>query len=99
MKYEIRGENLPVVICYLEEREKMITEQGAMAWMTPNMKMETNTNGIGKAFARTFSGESFFQNIYYPNRGDGMIAYTSFSLSDKMLFIISIKISSRSLLR
>lgn len=54
MKYEIRGENLPVVICYLEEREKMITEQGAMAWMTPNMKMETNTNGIGKAFARTF---------------------------------------------
>ena len=77
MKYEIRGENLPVVICYLEEREKMITEQGAMAWMTPNMKMETNTNGIGKAFARTFSGESFFQNIYYPNRGDGMIAFTS----------------------
>ena len=65
MKYEIRGENLPVVICYLEEREKMITEQGAMAWMTPNMKMETNTNGIGRAFARTFSGESFFQNIYY----------------------------------
>lgn len=77
MKYEIRGEPLPVVICYLEEREKMITEQGAMAWMTPNMKMETNTNGIGRAFARTFSGESFFQNIYYPNRGDGMIAFTS----------------------
>lgn len=26
MKYEIKGENLPVVICYLEENEKMITE-------------------------------------------------------------------------
>lgn len=77
MRYEIEGSNLPVVICYLEEGEKIITEQGAMAWMTPNMKMETNSNGIGKAFARTFSGESFFQNIYYPYRGNGMIAFAS----------------------
>lgn len=79
MKYEIKGENLPVVICYLEENEKMITERGAMAWMTPNMKMETNSNGIGRAVARTFSGESFFQNIYYPcrGRGKGMIAFAS----------------------
>ena len=48
MKYEIKGENLPVVICYLEENEKMITERGAMAWMSPNMEMATSTNGIGK---------------------------------------------------
>lgn len=67
MRYEIEGNNLPVVICHLEEGEKIITEQGAMAWMTPNMKMETNSNGIGRAVARTFSGESFFQNIYYPS--------------------------------
>lgn len=65
MKYEIKGENLPVVICYLEENEKMITEWGAMAWMSPNMEMATSTNGIGKAIARTFSGESLFQ--YYCN--------------------------------
>ena len=50
MRYEIEGNNLPVVICHLEEGEKIITEQGAMAWMTPNMKMETNSNGIGKDF-------------------------------------------------
>ena len=80
MRYEIEGNNLPVVICHLEEGEKIITEQGAMAWMTPNMKMETNSNGIGRAVARTFSGESFFQNIYYPcrGRGKGMIAFASF---------------------
>ena len=79
MRYEIEGNNLPVVICHLEEGEKIITEQGAMAWMTPNMKMETNSNGIGRAVARTFSGESFFQNIYYPcrGRGKGMIAFAS----------------------
>lgn len=77
MKYEIKGENLPVVICYLEENEKMITEQGAMAWMSPNMEMATSTNGIGKAIARTFSGESLFQNIYCTKRGNGLIAFAS----------------------
>lgn len=77
MKYEIKGGNLPVVICYLEENEKIITEQGAMSWMSSNMKMTTNSNGIGRAFARTFSGESFFQNIYYPKGKSGMIAFSS----------------------
>ncbi len=41
MKYEIKGETLPVVICYLENGEEMITERGSMSWMSPNMKMET----------------------------------------------------------
>ena len=65
MRYEIQGETLPVVICYLDGGEKMITEGGGMSWMSPNMKMETTTNGgIGKAFGRMFSGEHIFQNIY-----------------------------------
>ena len=45
MKYEIKGDTLPVVICHLEAGERMITERGSMAWMSPNMKMETSTNG------------------------------------------------------
>ena len=50
MKYEIQGETLPVVICQLADGERMITEGGAMSWMSPNMKMETTSNGgIGKA--------------------------------------------------
>ena len=64
MRYQILGESLPVVICELESGERMITEGGGMAWMSPNMKMETTTNGgIGKAFGRLFSGEKLFQNI------------------------------------
>ena len=56
MRYEIVGETLPAVICTLEEGETMITEKGAMSWMSPNMKMETSTNGgIGKAFGRMSS--------------------------------------------
>lgn len=78
MRYEIKGETLPVVICHLESGERMITESGGMAWMSPNMKMETTTNGgIGKAFGRMFSGDSLFQNIYTAMGGPGMIAFAS----------------------
>ena len=37
MRYEIQGDTLPVVICYLDGGEKMITEKGAMSWMSPNV--------------------------------------------------------------
>ena len=78
MRYEIQGDTLPVVICYLDGGEKMITEKGAMSWMSPNMHMATSTNGgIGKAFGRMFSGESMFQNIYTAQGGPGMIAFAS----------------------
>ena len=45
MEYQIEGAPLPVVICQLEAGETMLTERGSMSWMTPNMKMETSTNG------------------------------------------------------
>lgn len=41
MRYSIQGDTLPVVICELDAGEKIITEGGGMAWMSPNMKMET----------------------------------------------------------
>ena len=78
MRYEIKGDTLPVVVCYLEGGEQMITERGSMSWMSPNMKMETTTNGgIGKAFGRMFSGEAMFQNRYTAMGGNGMIAFAS----------------------
>ena len=78
MKYEIKGNDLPVVICYLENGETMITERGSMSWMSPNMKMETTSNGgIGKALGRMFAGETLFQNRYTATGGKGMIAFAS----------------------
>lgn len=78
MQYKIQGEPLPVVICTLGAGEKMITEKGSMSWMSPNMKMETTTNGgLGKALGRMFSGEALFQNIYTAEGGEGMIAFAS----------------------
>jgi uncharacterized protein (TIGR00266 family) len=78
MKYSIEGEPLPVVICRLDDGESMITERGSMSWMSPNMKMETTSNGgLGKALGRMFSGEALFQNRYTAQGGAGMIAFAS----------------------
>lgn len=78
MKYQIVGDTLPAVICQLEPGEKMITEGGGMSWMSPNMLMETTSNGgIGKMFGRMFSGEKMFQNVYTAQDGEGMIAFAS----------------------
>lgn len=78
MKYEILGDTLPVVVCHLDNGEKLISEGGAMSWMSPNMKMETGTNGgIGKAIGRMFSGERIFQNIYTAQGGEGLISFAS----------------------
>ncbi|MBP5291772.1 MAG: TIGR00266 family protein [Lachnospiraceae bacterium] len=76
MKYEIKGEPMPVVICELANGESMISESGAMSWMSPNMKMETVGGGVGKVFGRMFSGEALFQNRYTAE-GSGMIAFAS----------------------
>ena len=45
--------------------------------MTPNMKMETNAGGLGKAFGRMFSGESIFMNHYTAQGAPGQIAFCS----------------------
>lgn len=76
MRYEIKGGSFPIVVCQLESGEQMITEKGSMVWMTPNMQMDTRGGGLGKMFAKAFSGESMFQNIYAA-RGQGMITFGS----------------------
>ena len=56
----------------------MITERGSMAWMSPNMKMDTTSGGgLGKAFGRMLSGDSIFQNTYTAQNGPGLIAFAS----------------------
>lgn len=79
MKYEIVGDNLPVLKVKLENGESIITEGGGMSWMTPNLKMETTSRGgVGKALGRFFSGEKMFQNRYTCVDGvEGEIAIAS----------------------
>lgn len=78
MEYRIEGTPMPVVICQLAAGESMITERGSMCWMSPNMRMQTGTNGgIGRALGRMFAGDSVFQNRYTAQGGPGMIAFAS----------------------
>ena len=56
----------------------MITPKGALTVISPNMQMETTSNGgIGKKFGRAFSGESMFVNRYTARGGNGLIAFAS----------------------
>lgn len=78
LKYKIEGGNLPVVICYPEAGQTICTEGGAMSWMSPNMKMDTNSGGgLKKAFGRMLAGESIFLNEYTPMGGKGLIAFSA----------------------
>lgn len=45
--------------------------------MSPNLKMETSSGGLGKAFSKMFSGESIFQNRYTAMGGPGFITLAS----------------------
>lgn len=77
MKYEIKGEPLPVVVCELENGESVTCESGAMAWMSNNMEMKTKSGGLGKMFGKMVTGENMFSNTYTAKGGPGLIAFAS----------------------
>ena len=78
LRYTIEGDNLPVVICYPEVNQTLCSETGAMSWMSPNIKMDTNSGGgIKKALGRMLAGESLFMNEFTAQGGTGTIAFAS----------------------
>lgn len=78
MEYQIEGAPLPGGDLPAGGRRDHAHRAGSMSWMTPNMKMETSTNGgLGKAFGRMLSGDSIFQNRYTAQGGQGLIAFAS----------------------
>lgn len=48
MQYQIQGQPYPVVVLTVEPEETVLCQKGAMAWMTPNMEMQTKGGGLGK---------------------------------------------------
>lgn len=78
MEYEIKGGNLPVAVCRLNQGEAMFTQSGAMGWMTPNIDMQTNMEGgLFGGIARAFAGESLFMNTFTCTSGEGTVAFPS----------------------
>ncbi|WP_432662815.1 TIGR00266 family protein [Wukongibacter baidiensis] len=85
MKYEIKGETLPVVIMKLDRGESVFTESGGMGWMSEEVEMSTNMEGgLFGGIARKLAGESLFMTTYKSKKDNATIAFPS-SLPGKIL--------------
>ena len=76
MEYDIHSQpSYSLVEISLDPGEQLVTESGAMAWMTQNMRAETSARGgIMSGLSRSvLGGESFFQNTYEAQGGRGTI--------------------------
>jgi uncharacterized protein (TIGR00266 family) len=79
MKYKITGEDMQVLEIELEAGQTVYSESGGMAWMSGNMKMETQSKGLAKVLSRVLVGESLFINKFTPTEGTGMITFSACS--------------------
>ena len=76
MKYEIFGGNLPAVTCQVKADETIKCTAGAMAWMTPGMKMDTESDTFGKMMGRMFSGDSLMHTHFSASK-DSAITFSA----------------------
>ncbi|MGM5480190.1 MAG: TIGR00266 family protein [Nanobdellota archaeon] len=76
VKFKIRGKDMPILDVELSKDESVFTEAGGMAWMSPNISMDSNVRGgLGKGIARMFSGESLFMVNYACKKGKGAVSF------------------------
>ena len=76
MQYEIKGGNFPVAVCRMKAGETIQCESGAMSWMDPTIRMQTESGGLGKLVGRALSKETLFLNNYVAD-ADGEIALSA----------------------
>ena len=78
MEHKIIGKTVPAVEFTLNKGESLYTQSGAMAWMTTDMSLETNTKGgVMKGLGRVFSGESLFMNTYTATKDNQKVAFAA----------------------
>lgn len=78
MEYEIIGGAFPMVVCTLQKGETLKDESGGMAFMTSDMKMETNTGGgLLKGLGRALSGDSIFLTFFTAQSDNQQIGFTA----------------------
>ena len=47
MRYEIKNQPFTVLTLHMDAGESIKCQSGAMAWMSPSIRMETKTGGLG----------------------------------------------------
>ena len=85
MQYQIQCQpSFSLLEVQLNAGEQIVSEAGAMAWMTETIKTTTSSRGgMLAGFKRALlTGESFFQNTYQAEGGPGMIGFAPGSMGD-----------------
>jgi uncharacterized protein (TIGR00266 family) len=82
MQSRITGTTMPVLEIGLEPGETVVAEPGELAWMTPNVQMNTTTQTAGAsgffgAVARAFAGGGLFMTEFSSPAGQGAIAFAA----------------------
>ena len=79
MQYEIKGGSFPIVVCNLKKGERMKDDSGSMAYMTPGIKMDTNTGGgLLKGLGRALAGDTLFMNFFTAQRDGEEVGFASY---------------------
>ena len=76
MEYTIQSQpSYSLLEVTLDENDSLAAESGAMAWMSDNIRMTTSTRGgVLTGIRRSvLGGESFFQNTYHSEGGQGKL--------------------------
>ncbi len=79
MRYAIEhGPSNSVLEISLDVGEQVVSESGAMAWMSSNIRVQTGARGgVRSSLGRSIlGGESFFQNTYQAEGGPGQLGLT-----------------------
>ena len=92
MQYEIRcNPSFSILEVALQPGDQLTTEAGAMAWMSPNLKVTTSTRGgmMAGLKRKLLSGESFFQNTYEAQGEAGSIGVAPGAAGDIVAYDLS----------
>ena len=71
MQYNIEGGMFPILEVSLANGESIITQNGGMVWMSPNLTMETKAGGIKKGFSK----EKPFERCLWRGISSGVMNY------------------------
>lgn len=85
MNYKIEAQpSFSLLEVELDAGEQIVSEAGAMSWMTENIKTTTSTRGgvLAGLKRKLLTGESFFQNTYHAEGGPGQIGLAPGAMGD-----------------
>ena len=87
MQYAITNQPFTLLTLQMNRGESVKCQSGAMAWMTPGIRMETKVGGLGGLFKKALVGESIALN-HYNAEADGELTLAKHSPGDILAFNI-----------